>query len=297
MAWHALDKGGKWLIEHHGDALLRLAGVRDIRAWRAVAAEVVQPGQLPDGLLEVLLAGRTAPVYFLLELATKAERRLTEQLVRDMMLVYLQRRVLPEVVAVILRRQGRYRAAADVELCSPLGLSRCQAGWRVVELWTLPTEELLAMNDVGLVPWLPLTNYSGPPAALLQECRDRIDRQARPEERENLLAVTQVMSRLRFTDPELLSLLGGSQVMIESPLIQELMAQRTHQDILRVLEARFGAVSQEIAAELQTIRSIAKADKLVSAAATCPDLASFAAHLRSLARKRGGQHRGKKAST
>ena len=89
MAWHPFDKGGKWLIQHQGDSLLRLAGVSGIVSWRALHAELVQPGQLPDGLLEVRLADRDEPTFFLLELATKAERRLTRQLVRDMMLVYL----------------------------------------------------------------------------------------------------------------------------------------------------------------------------------------------------------------
>ena len=27
MEWHPFDKGGKWLIQHHGDSILRLVGV------------------------------------------------------------------------------------------------------------------------------------------------------------------------------------------------------------------------------------------------------------------------------
>jgi hypothetical protein len=29
---HEYDKTSKWLIQHHGDSILRLAGVRDITA-------------------------------------------------------------------------------------------------------------------------------------------------------------------------------------------------------------------------------------------------------------------------
>jgi hypothetical protein len=47
------DKSSKWLIQHHGDSILRLAGIEKIAAWRPAQAEVVQPSQLPDGLLEV----------------------------------------------------------------------------------------------------------------------------------------------------------------------------------------------------------------------------------------------------
>ena len=32
---------------------------------------------------------------------------------------------------------------------------------RVVELWTVPAEELLQTGDIGLVPWIPLTDFAG----------------------------------------------------------------------------------------------------------------------------------------
>jgi hypothetical protein len=46
------DRSSKWLIQHHGDSILRLAGIRDIDSWRPLQAELVQPRQLPDGLIE-----------------------------------------------------------------------------------------------------------------------------------------------------------------------------------------------------------------------------------------------------
>ena len=45
------DKSAKWLIEHHGDAILRLGGVTDLVRWQAAPAELVLPTKLPDGLL------------------------------------------------------------------------------------------------------------------------------------------------------------------------------------------------------------------------------------------------------
>src|SRR5947209_137310 len=116
-----------------------------------------------------------------------------------------------------------------LELKSKHGLSECTIRWRMVELWTLAAEELLAAKDVGLIPWVPLTNHTEPPESILQLCRERIDQEAAPEERIKLLAVTQVMTRLRYDDPRLLSILGGGQIMIESPLIQEVR----HRDILK----------------------------------------------------------------
>ncbi len=54
------DRSSKWLIRHYGDSMLRLAKVGNIQAWRPAQAEVVQPRQLPDGLLEVRLQGEPA---------------------------------------------------------------------------------------------------------------------------------------------------------------------------------------------------------------------------------------------
>ncbi len=35
---HEYDKSSKWLIQHHGDSILRLAGVRNIVVWRPLQA-------------------------------------------------------------------------------------------------------------------------------------------------------------------------------------------------------------------------------------------------------------------
>jgi hypothetical protein len=153
----------------------------------------------------------------------------------------------------------------------------------VVELWTLAAEDLLAANDVGLIPWVPLTQYAGPPEVLVQQCRERIDRQARPEEHANLLPVTQVMTRLRYNDPQLLTLLGGSRVMIESPLIQELMAKSAaealQKAIVALLGERFGAVPEDVAAALRLVMDEDKLRDLNTHAARCPDLSAFRALL------------------
>ena len=44
-----------------------------------------------------------------------------------------------------------------------------------VNLWTVPAERLLQANEVGLLPWLPLTHFDTAPEVLLRECRERID--------------------------------------------------------------------------------------------------------------------------
>ena len=150
------DRSGKWLLERHGASALRLAGVTGFRAWRAVSADVVLPKQTPDGLLEVTFPDRPEPYPFLIEIATYPERRAEEQALRDAQALYLHRGTLPEVVTLVLHPKGNYRLTGRQDRVSPQGLTRVAWTWRVVALWTAPAETLLAADDVGLVPWVPL---------------------------------------------------------------------------------------------------------------------------------------------
>jgi hypothetical protein len=207
VTWHDKDASGKWLIEHHGDSILPLGGVRDIASWRPLQAEVVHPGRLPDGLLEVFMVGQERPDLFLLELETYPDKGLAEQIARKQMLVFLDRGILPEGLALILhpKPRGQLHAPAEIGMQSRLGFSEIQIRWRVV------------------------------------------------------------------------------QVMIESPLIQELMAKNTAQTmqkaVLKVLNVRFSPVPPEVAAAVRTIHEEAKLDILMETAVSCPDLEAFRARL------------------
>jgi hypothetical protein len=182
---------------------------------------------------------------------------------------------LPELLMLILRPRGTFRIGGKHEVRSKLGLSGLAAEWRPVELWTLPADEFLASGDVGVVPWVPLMQFDGPPEALLERCAHKIEREAHPEERADLLGVSQVLAGLRFPDPELVALLGGQRAMIESPLLQKMMAERSHDLILEVLRDRFGTAPRDMTRLLRAVINEKKLKKLVVLAARCPDLAAF----------------------
>jgi hypothetical protein len=280
---HEYDKSSKWLIQHHGDSILRMAGIVGIEAWRPLQAEVVQPRQLPDGLIEALLQGQLEPSLFVLELATYPEARIAEQVLRDMTLVYLDRRVVPDVITLVLHPRGNLQVTGTLEMMSPGGMTHLSVRWKVVQLWSIPAETLLDAHDVGLIPWVPLTHFDGPPEPIFQQCRARIDKEAPPEERENLLAVTQVLAGLRYNEVGLFQLLGGRNAMIESPVLQELKAEWTREaareaklrTLVDVLVARFGPQAEEIATQLETIADDARLKELIKLAALCSDLPSF----------------------
>ncbi len=273
------DKSSKWLIQHHGGSILRLAGVQKVAAWRPAQAEVVQPSQMPDGLLEVRLEGEAHDDLFLLEVATYPERRVEDQLTRELMLVYLDRGELPEAVTLVLRGKGQYRVPESRDLRSHQGLSSCRLNWRVVELWAVPAEELLQAGDVGLVPWVPLTDFADPPEQMIKRCRDLIERDAPPGEKANLLAVTQVLAYLRYNSTELLEVLGGSKVMLEVPYLNEIVMEKSrataHRYITMLLEARFGDVPRDLVEEIESVVDEKQLESLVLSAGTCRDLAAF----------------------
>ena len=91
------------------------------------------------------------------------------------------------------------------------------------------------------------------------------------------------MTRLRYNDPGLIAIFGGRQIMIESPLIQELVDEakrnQMHEAIAQVLEARFGQVPEDLAAHLRTILDAPRLSHLNRLAALCPDLEAFRAAL------------------
>ena len=63
--------------------------------------------------------------------------------------------------------------------------------------------------------------------------------------------------------------------MIESPLITELLAKRTQENIVDVLTGRFGKVPHDIAERLRAVVREKELKALIRFAGQCPDLATF----------------------
>ena len=77
------------------------------------------------------------------------------------------------------------------------GTTSIRVTWRVVELWKLPAADLLDAGDVGLLPPVPLADFDGPLEPILEECRDRIEREAAEDEREDPQVVTRILAGLK----------------------------------------------------------------------------------------------------
>ncbi|MCI0701181.1 MAG: hypothetical protein L0241_08865 [Planctomycetia bacterium] len=308
-AGHAMrqdkDRSGKWLLTHHGDSVLRLAGITGFSSWRALQTETVAPRRLPDGLIELRFRGESEPTLVLVEIETYPDADVDRQLLDDLMLIAVDRNVVPEVVSLVLKPKGKLTVAGNSERTSPRGQTRISGSWPVVRLWELEAEALLAVGDVGLVPWVSLTRTTLEPEELMTRCRDRIVQVPDANDRAGLIAVTQILAGLAFPDRRFLNLFGGPQVMIESPVLDEVkelirqrleaevtnkvtaeVAAKTREAVLReaviaVLEARFGALPAERLAALHAVTEEARLRALPPLAGTCPDLAAFFAGLSS----------------
>jgi hypothetical protein len=275
MARQRVDIGSKWLLHNQGKGALLVGGLKGVRRLQPMPGEIAQSRKYPDGLLQVFLAGEKKPHHVLIEVATYSEQRARKQALDDLALAYSALGHLPELLMLVLRPKGRFRVGGTYAVRSKVGLSRLEAEWRLVELWVLSAEEFLAASDVGVVPWIPLMQFDGPPEALLERCAEKIEREADPRDRADLLVVSQVMTALRFPNPELLSILGGQRTMIESPLLQKMMAGRSQDIILAILKDRFGTVPRDVTKLLRAVLNEKKLTALSVLAGKCPDLGSF----------------------
>jgi hypothetical protein len=119
---------------------------------------------------------------------------------------------------------------------------------------------------------------------MLYRCRDLIEEHAPADEKENLLAVSQVFTHLRYNDPKLFSIFGGKKMVVELPLIQEILAERVHKDILTVLESRFGEVPEDLADQIRSVSNDNKLTELIRKAASSASLESFRRAVKSSSR-------------
>jgi predicted transposase YdaD len=165
----------------------------------------------------------------------------------------------------------------------------------VVRLWELDAEDLFAAGDVGLIPWVPLTRTTQPPEQLLARCRDRLAAVPDANDRAGLMVVAQILAGLAYPDRRFLDLFGGPEVMIESPVldeVKEILRKRyeeqykaegrvaeAQESVVAFLEARFGVIPEDARAKVTAITDLPRLKALVRLAATCPDLAGFAAQV------------------
>lgn len=115
------DRSSKWLLTRHGDAILKLGGITGFSSWKALQPETVAPRRLPDGLIEVRFPGQAEPTWVLIEIETYPDADADRQILDDLMLIAVERRIVPEVVSLVLKPKGNLTVAGTADLTSQHG--------------------------------------------------------------------------------------------------------------------------------------------------------------------------------
>ena len=94
-----------------------------------------------------------------------------------------------------------------------------------------------------------------------------------------MLAVTQLLARLRYDDAKLFEILGGRKAMTKSLFLGDIKAEWTREaaieDLVTVLVARFGDQAGAVENALKAIDDASRLKELIKHAATARSLNSF----------------------
>ena len=250
MAREAKDRSSEWLIEHYADSLLLVAGVTGFTSCKAVNPVMVHPKRVPDGLLEVTFPDHPTPSVFLVEVTTYPDKEERDQVLEDIALVLLERRVVPEVISIVLSTRGKQTLEGEHQKTSRHGHTVLTCKWHVVRLWEILAQRLLDLDQPGVLPLMPLTQFSEEPAEMFEMCRERIDRLAPPEERDNMLAIAATMTAFRYNDSSLFDIFVRRLTVTDNPFLakiaREAVQGSTQQFIIEALEENFGNVPEEV---------------------------------------------------
>ena len=269
------DKSERWLLQHQAGSILRLAGISGFTTWTVEESSLIAPRRLPDGLVNVNFPDREKPVPVLIEIESYANKDAERQMFEDLLLARLELGVIPEGICVVLQPKGRVRVREKMVATSTLGTSEVLATWKVVEVWNLKAEDLLAQNDLGLLPLVPLAKITGPAEPILQECRERIDLLAPQQRAEAYRVVTQLLASMVHPTALLKRIFLGGKPMIETPILFELEAEYTQRTILRFLRSRFSRIPKDVRAEMLKVYNLKSLDTLTDYGATCKTLSDF----------------------
>ncbi len=281
------DFGSRWAIEHHADALMKLAPLPAVESWRPTPTDTMIPRRIPDGLIDVKFRGHheTTPLVF--EIETQPSADADRQILEAILLVRLARRTFPDALLVLLKPAGQASVTGETRIATPGGTVAGILRWHVIRLWEFQAEDLFALNDVGLAPWIPLTQTTQADELFLARCRDLIDTQAPPEELEEMRVVTAVLGGVRYNKRLLETIFLGGRKLIDSPILNEAVKELTDRarisalrdNIFQILEEQFGPLPPDIVEQVTLVADEKQLRNLTRRACAAPDLETFVANL------------------
>jgi len=133
--------------------------------------------------------------------------------------------------------------------------NRFVAEYNVIKIWNFDGEELLAKCLLGLLPFVPLMQPEGvSDSEWLGKCVRTIEESVPNEQdRKDLLISTSILAGL-VHDIHFVQTFIPEEIMRGSSVVKEIIRRKGTQDIISVLEVRFGEVDDTIKSSLALIQ-------------------------------------------
>lgn len=193
-------------------------------------------------------------------------------------LLHLHHRVPVHTVLILLRPQAAHsHVTGKVAYDSRPGRGKMEFWYEIVRLWERPAEQFLT-GDLGITPLAVLGRL---PAGLLpedglaiiaQRIVERLTSDAPAERAKKLLTDALLLAGLRVSRNVALNIFRGVRMLEESDTYLMILEQGEERgrraDIVLVGEARFGASTEAVRAQLDAVTDLARLKRMVSRAAT-----------------------------
>ncbi len=175
-------------------------------------------------------------------------------------------------------------------------VARC--AFRVVPVWEIDAAAVIAAGRTGLYPLLPLMRWAEPaPDRILEQSQALILEQvAERETRADAYVALQVLSGVVYPPELVQAIMKREELMLESPVYAQIIEQgraqghkegwqggreegwenALHENILTLLTLRFGAVPEELAAQVRQVKGVERLEALFRRAALVDSVASLA---------------------
>ncbi len=199
----------------------------------------------------------------------------------------IERGLLPASVVIYLDRAVYVEDNGRFHMLGALSY-QFLVDYKVVKLWELSPESILAAGSPGLLPLVPL--MSGNPRELMVRSVDKIRRVPEVEleghDRSLLLKTMAILAGRVLMKTEIEELLSSDPELLKLDPFYSIGKREGHGEgetlayqssIRKILESRFGSVSAELGALVEKISDVSRLESLVASALGAADLDSFRA--------------------
>lgn len=269
------DAATKYLVETMPADWLALAGVTGVKA-EVIDAELSTVTAAADKAILV-----TSPARWLvnLELQSSPDKWLDKRLFEYSALLDGKYNLPVQTIVVLLRRAAGRNVTGEYRRHLPNGECYQWFKYQVIRLWEQPVETLLK-SGLGTLPLAPLADVERKQLpGVIQRMKERIDREAPPNDKPFLWTATFVLMGLRYPPEVTKQLLRGVREMKESSTYQAILEEgriegiaigeaqgevKEAQAILLLMGTkRFGKPTARIRKKIESITSVERLERLV----------------------------------